>query len=381
MDTITHGIAGALVGKGFFAERYRRVATVALTVGAVFPDCDVLIDAASSDPMALLRYHRGITHSFLGLPFFAVGLAGLTRWYARRRGLDCPSWFWLAVMYAAGIASHILLDGFTSFGTRMWTPLSTTRVSWDWLFIIDFLFTGIVLLPQVAAWVYREREAVFPRALRMWALFSLLSAGIFGLARLLGVGFAPWGVVVLSVLLAGLFFLPAWRGWGFRVRRASWCRAGAWLAAAYLAACGVAHHAALGRMERFAAAQGLPAGSAAAIPAPPSLLNWGGMVRAAGGAYQARFSLVGSQTPAFEFFADSPPNRYIAAALELPSVKTYLGFARFPLIRYRQQGEQNVVELSDLRFFGLPHHSPRPFTYRVVLDRAGKLVWEGWALE
>ena len=60
MDTITHGIAGALIGKGFFSENPRtaRVATFAATVGAMFPDIDIVRYGFSSDPLAIVKYHR-----------------------------------------------------------------------------------------------------------------------------------------------------------------------------------------------------------------------------------------------------------------------------------------------------------------------------------
>ncbi|MGH9730042.1 MAG: metal-dependent hydrolase, partial [Candidatus Acidiferrales bacterium] len=161
MDPVTHGIAGALIGKGFFAKRTStnrsaistaRIAVFAATLGAVFPDVDVFADAFSHDPLAIARYHRGLTHSFVGLPIFAAGLAWLTRaavrWYAKRTHRDdlhCPSFYALFVIYAAGIASHIILDGFTSFGTRMLNPFSKDRVAWDFLFIVDFVFTALIL--------------------------------------------------------------------------------------------------------------------------------------------------------------------------------------------------------------------------------------------
>ncbi|MGC2265920.1 MAG: metal-dependent hydrolase, partial [Candidatus Acidiferrales bacterium] len=72
MDTITHGIVGGLLGKGFFSERSGRVATFAAVAGAMFPDTDVVEEIFSRDPLAIVRYHRGITHSFLALPFFAA---------------------------------------------------------------------------------------------------------------------------------------------------------------------------------------------------------------------------------------------------------------------------------------------------------------------
>ena len=144
MDPITHGITGALLGKSYFSDRYGRVATFAAVLGAVFPDIDIAAEMISRDPLGIVKYHqRLLTHSFIGLPFFAILLAWLTRWIARRRGIESPSWAMLTLIYGVGIASHILLDGTTSFGTRMWSPISQKRVAWDLLFIIDFVFTAV----------------------------------------------------------------------------------------------------------------------------------------------------------------------------------------------------------------------------------------------
>src|SRR5271169_162239 len=99
MDTVTHGIVGALIGKGYFAERQGRIAIFAATLGAVFPDVDVVEEILSSDPLSIVKYHRGITHSFVAMPFFALLLAWLTRWIARRRGIESRSWGILTVVY------------------------------------------------------------------------------------------------------------------------------------------------------------------------------------------------------------------------------------------------------------------------------------------
>jgi inner membrane protein len=167
MDTITHGIAGALIGKALFSKEKRvvPVATFAAAVGAMFPDIDIVRYGFSSDPLAIVKYHRAITHSFIALPFWAIALALLThallpfvkRQFPKLADLESPSLPLLTFIYAIGIASHILLDGMTSFGTRMWTPLSQTRVAWDILFIIDFIFTSLVLVPQIVAWIYSDR--------------------------------------------------------------------------------------------------------------------------------------------------------------------------------------------------------------------------------
>ena len=146
MDPVTHGITGALLSKGYFSDRYGKAATFAAVLGAVFPDIDITADLVTRDPMAIVKYHRAITHSFVALPVFAFLLALLTRALlpvARRRyeswrNVESPPLGILTLIYGIGIASHIILDGMTSFGTRMWFPLSSRRVAWDLLFIIDF---------------------------------------------------------------------------------------------------------------------------------------------------------------------------------------------------------------------------------------------------
>jgi membrane-bound metal-dependent hydrolase YbcI (DUF457 family) len=380
MDPVTHGIAGALIGKAYFGERHGRVAVFVVTLGAVFPDIDVICDVFSRDPIALLKFHRGFTHSFLGLPLFAIVLAWLTRWWEQRRGRDGASLPALALAYGAGIASHIVLDGMTSFGTRIWNPLSRDRAAWDLLFIIDFSFTAIILLPQVAAWIYGRREKSSRRALAMWILFSIAAWAVWQIAEVAEAPFGAWVVAVASALSAALVFVPAWRGRGFHVSRSSWARGGVYAMLGYLVICGVAHHVAIERVRVFAASNHLSVENLGALPLPPSLLDWSGIIRVRDGVYQSQFDLLETQPPAFRFIADSKNNPYTEEAMELPDVRTYLWFARFPLVRDSQRDGRNIFEFSDLRFFGRRSNGPIPFTFRVVLDSRGTFLEEGWVV-
>jgi len=390
MDTITHGIAGALVGKAFFAERYAldpqaapkmRLATLAATLGGVFPDSDSLVGLFSGNGLAVISTHRAETHSLLLLPLWALALAGVTRWLCRRRGYASPSLAGLTVIYAAGIALHILLDLITSFGTMIWAPLNYARVSWDLTFIIDVIFTGIVLLPQVAAWVYRDRTMQLLRALFCWGLFTLLIFGLQAIARAVEIRLSPWTVSVAGLLLAALFFLPAVRGWGFRVPRGVWCRAGVLTLGIYLVACLAANRAALRQVQEYAARQGLAVQEAAAIPMPPSLGHWSGLIRTADGVHFTMLNLRSERSPKFGFYGHAASNPFIERARQLPAVQSYLRFARFPVVRYVQRDNLNVVELIDLRFFGRTRRGPQPFTFHVVFDAQGGVISSGWAEE
>ena len=394
MDPITHGIAGALIGKAFFAEQpspshasgesYACVAIFAATLGAVFPDVDVFADAFTHDPLAIARYHRGLTHSFVGLPIFAAALAWLTRallgWYTKRHGREKwepPSFTFLFALYAVGIASHIILDGFTSFGTRMLNPFSKDRVAWDLLFIIDFVFTALILAPQLAAWVHQRREAAKARAATMWGLLTVLTFAAWALARTAEFPFSLRAVIIASTIFAALFFLPIWHGLGTRISRAQWCRAAFYISCVYIVACGFAHHAAISRVRAFASGHHIATEKIGALPLPPSLLDWNGLILTSGGVYQSIFSLRDSGAPEFEFWPDSPANRYTQEAPKLEPVRAYLWYARFPVMNFAVADGKYLVWYADLRFFTGPGHA-MPFTFYVSVDSEGKMLDYGW---
>ena len=380
MDPITHGIAGALLGEGIFAERRGRAAVFAATLGAVFPDVDVVAELVSRDPLAIVKYHRGITHSFVALPFFAALLAWLTRAMARRRGIETPSWPALALIYGVGIASHIFLDGTTSFGTRMWTPLSQTRVAWDLMFIIDFVLSSCVLLPQVAAWIYsaKNSHAGRSRALRMWAVFSAAAFVGWAVALVAGYPFHLWIVAVASAGFAGLFFVPANGGMGSGVTREAWSQIGAFVALTYLFTCSVAHHEAILQAKAYADRNHIPVERMGALPIPPSWLDWGEAVRSVGVLFETQVDLREPGPPIFNVIPDSLPDEYITRASEMPSVRLYWTFARFPSVQSFRDGNQHVVELGENRFQSGMRRGPQPFTYEVIFDAKGNLVEEGW---
>src|ERR1700687_1461541 len=182
MDTITHGIAGALIGKAVFRGEDMfashpmnrgRVTPWSGMLGAIFPDSDVIRDFFSSDKLLIVTWHRSITHSLVMLPLWALVLAGITRAFAGWRKWEAPSFAALTGIYAAGILSHILLDLVTSFGTMIWSPLQWSRPAWDLIFIVDFTLTAIFLVPQILAWAQERPEKARRRAIVSFVIFAL----------------------------------------------------------------------------------------------------------------------------------------------------------------------------------------------------------------
>jgi membrane-bound metal-dependent hydrolase YbcI (DUF457 family) len=423
MDTVTHGIAGTLIAKALFhgddlfASRpmnRQRIVTWSTMLGAIFPDSDVFRDMLFRDDLLVISWHRSITHSFVCLPIFALLLATLTRWIARRRKWDAPSFAVLTGIYTAGILSHILLDLVTSFGTMVWSPLKWSRPAWDLIFIIDFTFTGILLVPQILAWVLERPEKSRRRAIASFAVFALTVFIIERLADTVGAPISSASVLLFVLILAAFFLLPlpnAKKVQGARRpddaeelartnSRRRWNQFGLVCACLYLGLAVLAHHSALSRVKNFAVLQKLDVQVLGALPFPPSLWRWDGLVRTAGGVYEIRMDLsqkspfelpsgstsadgspgIQPERPAIEyrFYPEANPNAYIKAAKELPEVQKVLWFDRFPVTRYHEEAGEHIVEFSDMRFPRMGRGRAPSFTYRVRFDPAGKVLEEGW---
>jgi membrane-bound metal-dependent hydrolase YbcI (DUF457 family) len=377
VDTITHGIAGALVGKSFLSDRTDRLATRAITLGAVLPDADFLANFFSNDPLIHAEFHRSITHSFVMLPVWAMLLGALTsRWDVRRR------WLLLSGLYGLGIALHILLDLITSYGTLILSPLSRERFALDITFFADLTLTAIVLLPQLLAWIYSPPEQgqavpggqTLHRGMIAWVSLALAGGGAAWLALALQLPLPPGAVATGLALIAILFLVPYIRGVGFKISRAAYCRAGVVALAAYLGLCSLAHERALARVDAFGHSLGAPVERRAALPAPPSLVWWSGLVETPTGIYRIALHLFDPAPPVYRFFPNAEKNFYLQKAGEFPDTQTFLWFARFPWVTYREENGVHVVQYTDLQFMGIRRDRNRPWTFSVSMDDEGQVV-------
>jgi membrane-bound metal-dependent hydrolase YbcI (DUF457 family) len=395
MDTITHGIAGALIGKAafggedMFASRPMnrgRIITWSLMLGAIFPDSDVIRDFFSSDKLLIVTWHRSLTHSLVLLPLWALLLAGITRAFANSRKWEAPSFAALTGIYAAGILSHILLDLVTSFGTMIWSPLQWSRPAWDLIFIVDFTLTAIFLVPQLLAWAFANPEKVKGRAVGMWLVFLPAPFLIARIGQIVGAPISDRVVLSAMIIFGALFLLPALLGWGVKIQHDTWNRAGLAAAVIYVACTVYAHHTALSRIQKFAELDRLRVESIGALPLPPSLWHWDGLVRTERGVYELRMDLADKPVRDGEllalehrYYPDAPPNSYIEVAKRLPEVQKVLWFSRFPVTRFHKEGDVAVVEISDIRFVQTRRDRPASFTYRVRLSTDGNVLSQGWA--
>ena len=162
MDTITHSLLGGLVVRAIFPARKKTPVPLSnrqrIAIGALagaFPDIDYL--ASWIDPMVYLtQWHRGITHSLVMMPIWAMLLGILLAIAFRQR----MYWGYFSLLAGAGILSHILSDLITVYGTQVFTPLSHWRASVGTTFIIDPWFSSLVLAGFIVG--FRDKDRKWP---------------------------------------------------------------------------------------------------------------------------------------------------------------------------------------------------------------------------
>jgi inner membrane protein len=126
----------------------RRVAAGFFACAA--PDLDIVLSYAG--PAVYLEQHRGVTHSELLLPLWALLLSWLLSRILREPG----GWRALYGVTALALAAHIAGDLITGFGTIVFAPLSDWRAALGTTFIIDLWFTGIIVAGLLLSLVFRR---------------------------------------------------------------------------------------------------------------------------------------------------------------------------------------------------------------------------------
>jgi len=391
MDPLTHALSGAVLARAVLPnydnEQTGRTARWTLILGAIFPDIDIVANPFDPDHFATIRIHRSVTHSLVCLPLWAFVFALLAAWFFRRRGISAPRRWMLGVLFGLGIALHILFDCITSFGTMVWSPISWTRVEWDWTFIIDLALMGVLLIFLLLSWVAAGGERRTRRAVWMLGLVSAL-LGIYALGTFALQDSLPAWLLAVLFGLAALPLVVTLAGGRLPLTARSWCCIGLLATASYLAMDARAHALALDRVREYAAAEHLEVTDAAAIPMPPNLFHWQGFARAPGSVHQWTISLAhppggprtASVAPAWSG-EPCPPVLWT-----IPQVRAWMRFARIPVVVCGTTPGGDTAEFTDLRFERPPLRDeervrPIPFTWRVTFSAAGRVLSEGWVTE
>jgi inner membrane protein len=166
MDTITQGVLGAAAAQSTLSRRLPRGAGLIGAVGGMAADLDIFIYSYwLKDPTVGWTFHRHFTHSLIFIPL--GGLIAALPFLWMKRFKDHKREVILAAII--GYATHGLLDAFTSYGTQLLWPFTNLRVAWDWIPIVDPLYTIPLWIGVI--WTARTRD---PRPVRAALLLSCL---------------------------------------------------------------------------------------------------------------------------------------------------------------------------------------------------------------
>ncbi|MBI5892188.1 MAG: metal-dependent hydrolase [Deltaproteobacteria bacterium] len=364
MDPLTHTLSGVLLSRTGFYQKWGRPATIALVVGAVIPDIDH-ITLRLLGPIAYLKYHRGFTHSIIGIMPLAILIAFWVPIFFKQTK-ERIDYLNLAGLGILGIIAHIFLDLITSYGTQIFFPFDNYRYSLDLVFIIDPYFSLIFILPPIL-WTFKKEKA---RTIAVTAIIMIF----------------------------------------------------AYLAFAY-ATKNLAAKSAKAEMQRI----NINASRIEAIPMPLSPFKWSVFIEDEKRFYQMDIDIVRDtiNTLAFDkissddaihndinksayraseqsrghprqrrgsgrdearseaYFQHTPQRRarsnagmrsydalyMIKKADSLEMVKVYKWFARFPVVTMKMSEGEHIIEYYDIRFNSMPPR--KPFLLKVVLDKDG----------
>lgn len=175
MDSLTHIVLGAAVAEVAVGKK---IGNKALVIGAIagnIPDFDSFISILLN-PVDALFFHRGISHSLLALVLLAPILALLMRRIDKDSRMEYRHWLW-----AIGLPwlSHLIVDLFNTYGTGIFEPFSSIRVSYDSVAIVD-VFVLAILIPATIAISLYHRKKKNRRVVAWISLFFVV--GYFGLS-------------------------------------------------------------------------------------------------------------------------------------------------------------------------------------------------------
>ena len=152
-------LTGACISRAGF-NRKTGLATAVFVIAAEIPDADIFLEVFGG--VFGFQHHRGITHTFVGVPFDAAAACGvvyLWRRWRERHGARPPkipvNWRMLYFFAVLGGLSHILLDYTNAYGVRPFMPFNYHWYHWDIVSIIEPVILVALIAGLVLPYLFR----------------------------------------------------------------------------------------------------------------------------------------------------------------------------------------------------------------------------------
>jgi inner membrane protein len=148
MFNSTHTLVGLALARGGL-DRWSLHAGWTAVIASNLPDIDIV--AGLYDMPAYIEYHRGITHSFVGIPVLSIALAaGMFRFTG--------NFLRTFVIALLSMSAHLFLDYLNTYGVRPFLPFDGTWFYGDALFVIDPVFDAVLIAALVAGHFLQGRR-------------------------------------------------------------------------------------------------------------------------------------------------------------------------------------------------------------------------------
>jgi hypothetical protein len=280
----------------------------------------------------------------------------------------------VGVLYA-GVLLHIWMDYLTSYGTQILLPFDAGRYTADAVFIIDFFYTGIIVAALLSLRMVRlQRHARYRGG-------SLLAA-LVGVALWLAtpglvlhplwrqaLGGLGWHIALFALLIAAGSYMTC----GWRAERSLFIgRCGVGALAAYMALCMVNQQIARQRFSAALGTQMTQVKQVSALPLPGGPLAWRGIAETASSYLISRISLLPGEVTVPHHIPKGLEREVVQRIDDYQLVRVFREFARFPVVEYRRQGQEEIVRYIDLRFVGYGRKTSW-FDLKVQLDQGGQV--------
>jgi inner membrane protein len=148
MFNSTHTLVGIAIARAGM-DRWVPRAAVTAAIAANLPDIDIV--TALSGTGTYLKYHRGITHTFLGIPVLALILTVVIYLFSGS--------FWKIYFLALiAMATHPVLDFTNTYGLRPFLPWDGRWYYGDLLPIIDPYLDSMLLIGILLGEFFKDKK-------------------------------------------------------------------------------------------------------------------------------------------------------------------------------------------------------------------------------
>jgi len=322
MDAFTHSLAGVVIARAAFEPSLGKWGIITGVAVAILPDVDFLLKFVNKQ--LYIKYHRSFANSIFFLIPLSLFWGCLFNWFSGLHNFPAFAGLTFTVL-----CSHIFFDTLNPFGTMIFAPFSNYRFSFDLVYIVDLIFTSLLLFPLIASYI--------------WPSYSRF------------------------ICFAGLASIFLYIGFRF-----------------------INHTRARQHNQQYIEANQLKAANFASLPTHFSPFRWYNLIETKDYIYKSgvntsnRHSRHGDDKngddknrdykiwPKISYQDPGESSTWIQKALDLPEVKTYLWFARFPVMKYHGFIQNtHRIAFYDHRFEG--YKGKLPFVYVVDFYSDGQL--------